>query len=95
MVRLSDVPIWMVTEPAITEHLFRTPARREVEKLLRTRGHLENTKQGKGNHVKWTSPDGKVFIIPHCRELSIGVFNSLLKHLGCSKKEYLAMRSTL
>ena len=66
---LEDVPIWFVTEPAITDHLFRTPSRREVEKLLLQKRYSLKKERGHGSHRFWVGTDGRGFPVPKCRQL--------------------------
>jgi len=88
---LTEVPIWVVGDTALTDRFFSTPRRREVERFLKNRGYTP--RPGKGSHTVWVSSTGAHFTLPEKDPLSRLVFHNLLHHLGVSKQRYVAVRN--
>lgn len=93
IIELPQIPIWIASEDTLPDRLFGTPPRREVERMLKKRGY--QPRSGKGSHTVWVSEDGTHFALPEKTSLSRLVFRNLLHHLGMSKEQYLAARSTI
>jgi hypothetical protein len=97
MLQRSDVPLHVIGRgQAIRAFLsspatFNVPARAELRRVLeRVFGYREVPGQGKGSHVKYVSPDGRMFPLPQKDPVSRTVFSSFLEHVGLSKAEYVA-----
>ncbi len=70
------------------------PARfREVDRFLRQQGFAPIPGRGKGGHVFYSHPDGRTTTIPnHPGDINPKVIRSILKQIGVSRDDYLAMR---
>lgn len=85
----------MVGSGTLADMLFASPAVREAEHLLRHYGFAPDSGRGKGSHIVWKDARGRMFPLPQRDPLSLGVFHSLLRFLGLSKREYLTLRQRL
>lgn len=89
LLTLDAIPIYLTNEANISDRLFATPKRREVEKLLKDHGY--SPKSGEWSHTKWVSPSGSHFALPRKDPLSHIVFHNLLRHLDMTKRDYLEL----
>jgi hypothetical protein len=94
--RSSDVPVHVIGSGQAVRGLlsfpaiFNVPSRSELRRVLeKVFGYSEVPGQGKGSHVKFVGPDGRVFPLPRKDPVSRTVFAAFLEHFRLSKSEYV------
>ena len=91
----SDIPVRFIGKGKIATSLeadpaiFNVPSRREVEKVLKSFGHVLYAAGGKGGHQKWVGPDRRTFALPTADPISRTVFKHLLHYLSIDKQTYI------